>query len=266
MPDRNYQCFPGGTSCSNDSVGFKYRQNVEFSFSDTTLFYSWTSDNGFASDSSAIVINESGSYWLEVTDEAGCTASDSINVSYLETFFDADFLLPTEGVINQPIVAVDITWPLPDSVRWEYNPDSIWHQETNANQETVIFPEAGIYSLGLYTYYGECHGIIEKTIQIFSSPDSLSNQNLDNQQSNITAFNLFPNPNHGTFDVTIGLVDPQAVTLWVFRGDGLVLEQRELVDADHYTEHFAFANLHPGLYTVVMQSGEEWLHLNFVVE
>ena len=241
-------------------------QSIEFSFPDTTWLYSWTSDNEFSSDSASVSLNQSGTYWLEVTNEMGCTAVDSISLNYLEAFFDADFLLPEDGVINESIVAVDISWPIADSISWEYNQDSIWHQESIANHEVVTFPETGTYNIRMYAYHGDCYGVIDKQITIHATADSLHNQDIQPADSEIIQFSLFPNPNDGTFDVNIGLSTPQDVTLWIFREDGLALDTRQLNGANAYMEHFAFANLHPGLYTVVLQTQSEWLHLNFVVE
>lgn len=241
-------------------------QSLSYDFEDEGYTYRWGSDNGFESTASTISLNEPGHYWVEVTNESGCTASDSVLLLYREEFFNPDFLLPTAGLAGTPIVAIDISWPIPDEILWEYNTNEVIHQETYFNQEIVMFPNVGTYNIRLYAKKGECEGVLDKTITIYNDPDSLQNQGLGEETTDhVLDFSLYPNPNNGTFDARVQLDETQNVKIWVFDGAGTLMESRELDGFNFYLEHFSLSNAQAGLYNLVLQTQDQWYYLNFIV-
>lgn len=241
-------------------------QSLTYDFENEGYTYRWGSDNGFESTVSKISLNEPGKYWVEVTNEGGCTASDSILLRYREEFFNPDFLLPTEGLAGTPIVAIDISWPIPDEISWEYKPDEVIHQETYFNQEIIMFPNVGTYNIRLYAKKGECEGILDKTITIYNDPDSLQNQDLGEEAiDHVLDFSLYPNPNNGAFDARVQLDETQSVKIWIFDEAGTLMESRELDGFNFYLEHFSLSNARAGLYSLVLQTQHQWHYLNFVI-
>jgi hypothetical protein len=240
-------------------------QIVSYNFENTGYTYKWGSDTGFESTSPSVTFSEGGKYWLSVENEWGCSASDTIEVLYREAFFDADFLLPDEGVINTPIVMIDISWPVPDSISWSYDQTNIATQQSTEDQEVVVMSDPGVYAIGMAAYSGECFGILEKEIAIFSTPEQLTNESPEESSSCVLEFSLSPNPNNGTFEVNVLLEQQQVLELWVIGQDGIQFDHRELQSGFFFEEYYSFNALQPGIYTLVLQTDTEWQYLNFVV-
>ncbi len=241
-------------------------QSLNYDFDPEGYTYQWEGDNGFQSTAAQLVLNQAGTYGLTVTDARGCTATDEVQLSYRDEFFAPDFLLPRVGLVETPIVAIDISWPIPDEIRWEYDPTEVIHQETYFNQEIISFPETGEYNIRLYAKKGECEGILDKTITIYNDPDSLLNQGLGGDiVDHVLDFSLYPNPNQGVFDVRVQLDNVQGIKLWVFDDGGTLLESRDRGGALFYLEEFDLSGLQTGLYTLVLQTEDQWYYLSFVV-
>lgn len=241
-------------------------QSLNYDFDPEGYDYQWAGDNGFQSTAAKVVLNQAGTYRLTVTDARGCTVSDEVKLTYRDEFFAPDFLLPRAGLVETPIVAIDISWPIPDEIRWEYDPAEVIHQETYFNQEIVSFPQTGDYNIRLYAKKGECEGILDKTITIYNDPDSLLNQGLGGDLvDHVLDFSLYPNPNQGVFDVRVQLDDLQGIKLWIFDDGGTLIESRDRDGANFYLEEFVLSNLQTGVYTLVLQTDLQWYYLSFVV-
>ena len=88
------------------------------------IVINWTADNGFSSSEREVAIDAVGNYNLLVTNEAGCEDNHPFTVSKDDDLLTADFLLTTEAVVQDTVVIVDVSWKVPDSVRW-INPDDL---------------------------------------------------------------------------------------------------------------------------------------------
>lgn len=241
-------------------------QSVSYHFEAGNDHYQWGSENGFVSSDPSVIFNEAGLYWLTVENESGCTASDTIQVIYRDAFFDADFLLPEEGVINTPIVMIDISWPVPDSISWFFDEEHVALQQSDEDQQVVLMENPGTYVFGMKAHSGECYGLLEKEITIFSSPEELTHDFSQQNPSNVLEFHLSPNPNNGTFQASILLEQPQQAELWVIDQNGYQFDHRVLGSDYYFQESFHFGGLQPGVYTVVLQTDTAWQYINFVVQ
>lgn len=239
-------------------------QSVSYHFFLEGAAFQWQSDQGFESDSSSVVIAEEGKYWVTIENEFGCTVADTINIKYRDAFFDADFLLPQEGVINHPIVLIDISWPVPDSISWFYVQEEVEVQQTTDDKLTVVIPETGIYHFGMRAYSGECYGILEKEILLVSSSEELMQEIQTEQSSSVLEFKILPNPNQGVFKVTAILNQAQVLQFWVIDPTGNPIDHRLSDTGIFHLEEFDL-NLAPGVYTVALETAGEWKYLNFVI-
>ncbi len=239
-------------------------QSVQYNFSLDGVQFHWQGDQGFESDSSSVSIAEEGKYWVTVENEFGCTVSDTINIIYRDAFFDADFLLPVEGVVNHPIVLIDISWPVPDSISWFFDQQAVEVQQATEDKLTVILSEPGMYYFGMRAHSGECFGLLEKEILVVSSTEELTQEIQSEQISAVLEFKILPNPNQGTFKVTVLLDQAQTAQLWVVDQAGNPIDHRQTNIGVFHQEEFDL-NLAPGVYTVVMETAGEWKYLNCVV-
>ncbi|HMQ87021.1 MAG TPA: hypothetical protein PKB07_05525, partial [Flavilitoribacter sp.] len=225
----------------------------------------WHNRDGFHSTDPAIELERPGVYYLKILTSAGCRYLDTFEIRRINQDLIADFLLPAEAVIDEPVVAVDITWPLPDSIHWAYDQNKIQHLLSLPTQEFMRFTEPGTYSVFMDAYYGSCFDRLGKEIKVFGSRDSLSSNSQPGSSGLIAAFEIYPNPNDGRFSFKLVLTLPGSADIWLFRESGQLLEHRSVNGSQTYIEAFDRRGLLPGIYTMVAQAGSDWVFGNFVV-
>ena len=226
--------------------------------------YEWNGSNGFYSLDAEVIINEEGEFSVTGINGDGCLAEDVVNVTFTEEVFDAEFLLPSQGLINTQVVAVDISWPIPDQIEWVYDQDSVYHERSDLNQEIVSFPYEGTFLIQMQAWSGECSAIIDHEIEIVSDPEDLDNEVLADDNSSILEFNVFPNPNTGVFSVRVVQDTEEDIVLYLFDNDGNLLEERPLGGETSFLEDYDIQNVQPGLYMLILQTPLEWIYFNFV--
>lgn len=239
-------------------------QNLVFELPDENLNYQWNSDNGFESNASSVIFSEPGKYWVTAENQYGCQSSDTINFLYLDAFFDSDFLLPVEGIVNMPIIMIDISWPVPDSISWVFENQNISLIQFDADQQIVQFDQPKTYTFGMKAYSGACYGYLEKEIRIVNSPEELTQEDFALPASNVLEFKLSPNPNQGDFNIEVMLEESASGKIWLVDSGGNPILHRYLDSAPFHLEFFSI-ELDPGVYTIILETGPEWHYLNFVL-
>ena len=212
-----------------------------------------------------VTFTESGTISVHALTLEGCLIEDQLEFEQVEGEFAADFLMPAEGVINEPVVAVDITFPVPASISWIFDANEAESIATLPTQQILSFDEPGTYTVGMSADLGECTAYLEKDIRIYGSRDSLSQDIPEQFYTLIRSFELFPNPNQGQFQVRLYLNSAQATDLWIFHETGELISFQSAEGQDYYAFPFDNSDLPAGVYTAVVRVAEEWLYLNFVV-
>jgi len=226
----------------------------------------WSDGQDVFTNQTKVQLTESGYYLVEATTIIGCLYRDTFEITILNEALYADFLLPAAGVVNEPIVAVDISWPVPEQIHWVYNDVRIVTIQSLPTQEILEFTESGIYVIGLEVFVGACYQYLEKEIRIYSTRDSLDQELPNPVEQRIRSFEIYPNPNNGAFQAKLLLTEPATAQIWLFRGDGTLVEHRQVAGSDYYLETYAWTDLPPGVYTALAQSGENWVYVNFVIQ
>lgn len=222
-----------------------------FDFSDLDYDVSWTGPNGFSSTDKIVLLEDAGEYTVAVTNAGGCSDEATINLSFGSDLFQALFLAPTDVVVDQEVVVVEVSWPAPDMVEWVYEPDSVNFNGRNQNQYFFSFPFPGEVDLTMIASAGGCEGILTKTLIVH--PDSSSIPSAFQGQQEIIQFSLSPNPNMGDFNTVVELSEPKPVVLSVFGLDGVEVDRRILSGQSVYNETYNLS-VTPGVYIMVLQT------------
>jgi hypothetical protein len=224
----------------------------------------WGGSTGFESTQQSVTIKDVGSYWVEVLSEKGCVGQDTF---LLETSYDllqASFLIPEEAVAGDTVVMIDVSWPLPETVEWNY-PEAM---REVLNLDDVLFgqfDEAGTYDVGLTAHLGECVDRISKSITVLEGEEGGEGGRLGYEKF-VKAFTLHPNPTDGAFEVEIELLEESTVTLSVWNSPtGILIKQVQRSGDKLYRVAFDLRPLNSGTYLLRLDYAEGKEYIRFIV-
>ncbi|MEL6355648.1 MAG: hypothetical protein AAFQ37_01830, partial [Bacteroidota bacterium] len=198
--------------------------------------YSWTGPNNFSSSDSRIGATQAGNYVLSV-EQGGCTATDSVLIVELGEALQTLFVIPTQVVVGDTVVALEVSWPVPDVVEWIYDLDSVLFLGNNGNQTLFQFPYPGQFEIELMTTLGSCEGLIGKTVSVFPDSTTLAPiVDLGNRQ--ILSIGLSPNPNSGQFTLDFELNNQDDYLVQVIDVNGTNYDTRNGVGQGELSESY----------------------------
>ncbi len=146
---------PDQNLCSGNAIGL-----LPHSFSD--LLFQWN-DN---SNDSSIIVNESGEYYIIVTDEFGCHAFDSIYIEIIGTAPEIGFI--ASGLCEDASAVLLATYTDDiESFEWEFGDGS------NDSGESVahIYSNSGNFTVVLHAMATSgCSSTFSNTIHIYQKP------------------------------------------------------------------------------------------------
>jgi hypothetical protein len=238
-------------------------QTVKLDAGNLGSFYNWASDIGLSSQNQTITVNQEGNYSITVTNVQGCSASKQFSVKHENRQFNADFMMAPQGTMADTIVLIEISWPVPDSVKWSFSTDLIKLVDQPSYQE-LIPTELGEYTITMNAYMSGCNDVVSKTINILPANENPGLKNAKDEL--IQAAKLFPNPNSGIFEVEISLLYKADININVFSMNGIrVTPVKHETGKKDYLAPFNLRNLQPGTYFVYISAGNEMKKLKFIV-
>lgn len=222
--------------------------------------YQWRLTNGLTSTERTVEVSQSGIYSVTVTDARGCQGSDTFELVVDENILVSDFVAATEVIEQDTVVFVDVTFPIPDSSRWVF-PEEVIIYETTPFDYRVIFPEAGVYTVTLNTYKGDCVDGVSKRIFVNRASEGGTGGRIssDRQEDNIINFNVYPNPSNGRFSTEVLLSEPGDIEIILFNvGGNTEITSAKKSDSAEYIVDFELPNILPGIYLLHLKApGEE---------
>lgn len=225
----------------------------------------WKSSTGLSATSQQVQVKESGSYRLEVLDANGCVGQDTF---LLETSYDllqASFMIPKEAVIGDTVVMVDVSWPLPEVVEWDF---PLEMKRVSVTEDVVFgqFNAMGTYAVALTARLGECVDYVEKQIAVIGGGASEPGGRLGHE-AYVKAFGVYANPNHGAFDVTVELASEDDILLSIWGAQtGAFIGKVSGEGSASYTMHIDLRPLSVGTYLIRLDHARGTSYLRFVVK
>ena len=220
--------------------------------SESNVKYNWTGSNSFRSTDAQVTLDKEGLYKLTVTNPAGCTASDEINIKIQNVDISSEIVVSSQVFVNDTIVIVNISTPDPERQEWLFpESDSLKIVEQSEHFAKVIFYELGQYTIGMRSYMGDCFQEVLKNITVINA-----DENRDDLfgESIIKEFVIAPNPNSGTFNVTVELNKVSSIRLRLVNIEsGLTLHDRRLDGQELYQIPYNLV-LSPGVYILLLET------------
>jgi len=220
----------------------------------TTATYTWTSDNGFSSSQPRVILNESGNYNLTITNENGCTATDSVFVDVTDDEINAEFAVSSQVFVGESVIAVDISYPLPDAQQWLL-PDGATVLKQDSDEAELVFNEPGEYEISIITRIGECWAQQTKKVLVMAN-DALTSQDGNNDPRKlIEHFIVYPNPTSGEFVADINLSERGNISIKIFNfANNALMGSEKARGETSYSIPFDISGLPSGVYAVVLET------------
>jgi hypothetical protein len=223
-------------------------------FSNTNFAVQWTSLSGFSSQAPVTALSQADTYFLRVINAQGCAAFDTIRIAVVAEPLQAFFVIPTDVVVGQEVVALEGSWPLPGEVNWYFPTDSVELLRREGDQYFFRFTQVGQVRLRMQSLLGACEDWIQKVITVHA--DSTTIPGLNPDEPDILGVVVAPNPNDGQFSVQITLSAPKDMVLSLYNINGVVQERRIRQGQSSYTENFIVSG-QPGTYFLIVQSPKQ---------
>ncbi|MEY2828341.1 MAG: hypothetical protein RIQ33_199 [Bacteroidota bacterium] len=173
--------------------------------------YNWFSTSGFTNSNASVNLSVADKYWLKVTDNSGCTAADTFQLSFNNTPIDAEIFAATQLFTNDTVTFVNIS-------QFTYD-TSFWNVASNPNISIIsssryyleiAFKDTGLYNIGLTTLVGSCSAYANKSVNV------LDGQNFPKIKANapfILEYKAAPNPSSGSFTINVKLAAASKIRL-----------------------------------------------------
>jgi hypothetical protein len=172
--------------------------------------------------------------------------------------------LQDSALVNESVEAIDVTWPVPDSVQWYFD-YPVERLEANSWSQQFLGDTASTISVTLRAWYGGCFSDSSKTVTIYYADDSVMKK-AAHKEPLILGCKVYPNPNYGDFYVGVELSTPRDVVIQVFHGgtsDAITGKRQSGLSS--YEIPFNFSGVPAGVYIIVVSAGQEQQQLKVVV-
>jgi hypothetical protein len=218
--------------------------------------YAWTSTSGFSSTAKIVTLTQPGTYTVKVINEKGCTAEDVFTLTTSNELLKAEFLVAREASAGDTVVVIDITWPLPDAITWQFDNRTGKVLYQGQDYAEVIFDEPGVYAISMNASLGSCRDVDVQFITVKEASENTSNPT--DGDSFITSFEVYPNPNKGEFSVSVELKeDSPEARLRMINLSGNKILLNELVKRHRSITETALREVPAGVYYLLLEVGEE---------
>jgi len=238
-------------------------QSYSLHAGDTWNSIIWGSSTGLISTEPSITVNEPGSYWVEVLNELGCVGQDTFLLETSLDLMNASFLVTGEAFAEDTVVMIDVSWPLPELIEWEF-PEAMEKVSDMGDVVLGKFAEPGLYAVTLTAHLGECLGEVTKTITILEAEEGDDGGRLGHN-SYLKHFVLHPNPNGGAFTVEVELAEVGPATLSVWHSSGILMKTFHQQGSSVYEPFIDLNRLTPGTYILRLDHSKGKDYIRFVV-
>ena len=227
--------------------------------------YAWYSSDGFEGDARTITLSKAGMYWLEANTAQGCVGRDTFLLQTSTDLLQANFLAPTEAFAGDTVVIIDISWPVPGEVAWNF-PLEMTRIDGPADFVYAAFQNPGFYQISLAAALGACRDELTKTISILKEREQVPEAGRLGSEDFIKEFTLYPNPNDGMFDVVASLKERTPIVLTVWNTmTSTKIAQLQRSGKSFYREHIDLRPLSAGSYSLRLDFNKGTRYIRFIV-
>jgi len=227
-------------------------------------WFTWYYQQKYLSSAQKITVNKAGTYFVEVRNYNNCLGTDSILVNVSESEIDANFLLQSEAYEGDTIVMIEISWPMPEDVTWNF-PESFNLIRNDYSEIEFIPTQAGTFPVGLTTYRDICTEYTEKELIVKPIGDKPVGEQKKGYTHIINEVKVTPVPTHGPFNLEIELNEEHDVRIEIMHLSGIKVFTKELSGNKHYILNFSSSGYAEGIHTINVIAGNEMMVKKLVI-
>jgi hypothetical protein len=228
--------------------------------------YSWFNSAANLATTETYFVLDTGTYYLEIENEFGCTAIDSIDVlpSSVELF--SVFLFDSDIEHADTVQFVNLSYPKPYTSSWNFgNNTPIDTASMPSHKFYVPFGADSItYEVSLTVNNGVCNSVRTKDLTVRAAAKELENPpyNPDLYTSILEAL-VYPNPNNGDFTLRLRLENTAAVQVEVYNLMGQLIISDSFI-AKEVDKKYTLNKILPGMYLVRVKAGRDVKTIKFI--
>lgn len=226
--------------------------------------YRWTSTNGFESDQREVALSVPSVYSVHVVDIKGCIAEESFELKTSTDLLNAELLMAREAYAGDTVVVIDISWPMPDGISWQFDLSTSEVIYQDQNYAELIFSEPGTYAVSVEAALGECRDLNTQYITINAAKEETTNGRVET--SSVIDFQIHPNPNGGDFVIRFALARslPARIRMLNLAGNSAFIDKR-MNDVTNYEYNASLPGVPAGVYFVVLEVAGETITKRVVI-
>jgi len=227
--------------------------------------YKWYKDSVLISEDRYLTVDQTGQYTLKISNEYGCIGVDTFDLEVSDTPLDATILLQDSALVDEVIRAIDVTWPVPDSIQWYFDYPVDLADNNNYSQR-FSSGNTGTINVMLRAWYGGCYSDSSKSVTIYNEEGSIPQKSTLNEPL-ILGFKVYPNSNDGNFYAEIELSRKADISLHLYNaGLGSAIDIKRQKGLESYEVPFNLVSLKPGVYIIVLIAEHEQQKLKIVIK
>jgi PKD repeat protein len=264
----NVNSLPLFTFDLGNDVYYCEGSTVELASDNTPLnaSYSWFNSAANLATTETYFVLDTGTYYLEIENEFGCTAIDSIDVlpSSVELF--SVFLFDSHIESCDTVQFVNLSYPRPYTSSWNFGNGSATVTDSMP-QYKYCLPlgvDSVTYEVSLTVNNGVCNSVRTKDLTVRAAAKELENPpyNPDLYTSILEAL-VYPNPNNGDFTLRLRLENTAAVQVGVYNLMGQLIISDSFI-AKEVDKKYTLNKILPGMYLVRVKAGRDVKTVKFI--
>ena len=227
---------------------------LDATVADPTATYLWSSDQGYTSTESKVILTETGNYTLVVESQNGCTAQGAIFIDVSSEEISAEFAVSSQIFVGEPLILVDISYPLPERLEWIIPEEATVVKKDNDEAE-LVFNSPGEYEIGIITHRGPCSAQQTKKVLVLAKDATVNEEEIEFNKKVVENFVVFPNPTSGQFNTQINLTERGNVSIRVFSfANNALIASEKARGESSYNISMDISGKPAGVYAIVLET------------
>ena len=183
------------------------------------------------------------------------TAVGTIFVAIITDEINAEFAVSSQVFTGETVIAVDISFPLPDTIEWQL-PEGATIIKQDTDEVELVFDQAGEYEIGIITTRGNCIAQKVKKVLVTQKDASIStDKDAEHKGKIIENFLVYPNPTSGQFTVDISLSERGSVSIKIFSfANNAMITSEKARGETTYNIPFDITGTPSGVYAILLET------------